>query len=297
MNAFRSMAGAHLAAARDKAGELYRSHRARKIALIAAIVLVVFGLLGFFAAPPIIRSQIEKRASAALSRPVTVAAVHFNPYTLRLQLDRLHVADRDGRSPFVDVEQAVINASWTSLFRWAPVLDELRLQQPRIRVVRTADGRFNFTDLLERYAAKPTDPKTPPARFSLSNIAVHAGDIQFDDQLAKASHHIEQLELGIPFIANLPSDTDVFVQPLRSLRVDGSPLRIDGQTKPFADTREAVVHFQLDQLDLPRYLAYVPVSLPVAVPKGRLGGNLDLHFVQSKPTPQLQLTGRLQLDD
>ncbi|THD07042.1 DUF748 domain-containing protein [Rhodanobacter lindaniclasticus] len=297
MNALRSMAGVRLAAARDKARQLYRSHRARKYALIAAIALVVFGLLGFLAAPPIIRGQIEKRASAALSRPVTLGAVHFNPYTLRLQLDRLHIADRDGRAPFVDIDEAVINASWTSLFRRAPVLDELRLQHPRIHIVRTAGGRFNFTDLLERYASKPADPKAPPARFSLSNIGVHAGDIRFDDQLAKTSHHVEQLELGIPFIANLPSDTDVFVQPLLSLRVDGSPLRIDGHTKPFADTREAVVHFQLDQLDLPRYLAYVPMPLPVAVPKGRFSGNLDLHFVQTRPTPQLQLTGQLQLDD
>jgi len=297
MNALRSMAGARLAAARDKARQLYRSQRARKAALIAVIVLVVFGLLGFFAAPPIIRGQIEKRASAALSRPVTLGTVHFNPYTLRLQLDRLHIADRDGRSPFVDVDQAVINASWTSLLRRAPVLDELRLQHPQIRIARTADGRFNFTDLLERYASKPTAPKAPPARFSLSNIAVHAGDLRFDDQLGKASHHVERLELGIPFIANLPSDTDVFVQPLLAMKVDGSPLRIDGQTRPFADTREAVVHFQFEQLDLPRYLAYAPAPLPLAIRKGRLGGKLDLHFVRTQPTPQLQLTGHLQLDD
>jgi uncharacterized protein involved in outer membrane biogenesis len=297
MNALRSMAGAHLATTRDKARQLYQSHRARRVALIAAIVLVVFGLLGFLAAPPIIRGQIEKRASTALSRPVTLSAVHFNPFTLRLQLDQLHIADHDGRAPFVDVDEAVINVSWTSLFRRAPVLDELRLQHPRIHIVRTADGRFNFTDLLERYASEPADPKAPPARFSLSNIGVHAGDIQFDDQLTKASHHVEQLELGIPFIANLPSDTDVFVQPLLSLRVDGSPLRIDGHTKPFTDTREAVMHFQLAQLDLPRYLTYVPVPLPVAVPKGRLSGDLELHFAQTKPTPQLQLTGHLQLDD
>jgi uncharacterized protein involved in outer membrane biogenesis len=297
MNTLRPLAEARLATIRDQAGRLYRSHRARKFALIAAIVLVVFGLLGFLAAPPIIRGQIEKRASAALSRPVTVGAVHFNPYTLRLQLDRLHIADRDGRSPFVDVDEAVINASWTSLLRRAPVLDELRLQHPRIHIVRTADGRFNFTDLVESYAAKPVDPEAPPARFSLSNIGVHAGDIQFDDRMAKASHHVEQLELGIPFIANLPSDTDVFVQPLLSLRVDGSPLRIDGHTRPFADTREAVMHFQLDQLELPRYLAYVPLPLPLAVPKGRLSGNLDLHFVQTRPIPQLQLTGHLRLDD
>jgi hypothetical protein len=51
---------------------LYRSQRARKGALIAAVVLVAFGLLGFFAAPPIIRAQIVRRAGAALSRPVTL---------------------------------------------------------------------------------------------------------------------------------------------------------------------------------------------------------------------------------
>lgn len=297
MNTFRSMAGARLATTRDKARRLYRSHRAGRLARVAAIALLGFGLLGFFAAPPLIRGQIEKRASTALSRPVTLGAVHFNPFTLRLQLDRLHIADHDGRAPFVDVDEAVINASWTSLFRRAPVLDELRLQQPRVHIVRTADGRFNFTDLLQRYATGPADPQAPPARFSLSNIGVHAGDIEFDDQLAKTRHHVEQLELGIPFITNLPSDTGVFVQPLLSLRVDGSPLRIDGHTKPFADTREAVMHFQFDQLDLPRYLTYVPAPLPVAVPKGRLSGNLDLHFVQTRPTPRLQLTGLLQLDD
>ena len=286
-----------MAKGRDRALTVYRSHRVRKTLLILAIVLVIFGLLGFLAAPSIIRSQIETRASAALQRPVTLAGVHLNPYTLRLQLDQLHIADRDGKSAFVDIDQAVINASWSSVFRMAPVLDELALQHPRIRIVRTVDQRFNFSDLIDRFAAKPTDPKTPPARFALSNISVHNGDIQFDDQLMKANHHVEQLELGIPFIANLPSDTDVFVQPLLAMRVDGSPLRIDGHTKPFADSRESTINFQLDRLDLSRYLGYVPTPLPVAIPKGLLSGTLDLHFVQSKATPELQLTGNLQLDD
>lgn len=282
-----------LAQARD----FSRSRRLRRSLLIAAIVLLVFGLLGFFAAPPILRGQIEKRASTALSRPVTLQAVHFNPFTLRLELDHLHVGGRDGGTPFVDVDTAVINASWTSLFRMAPVLDALRLQHPQLHLARTADGRFNFSDLIDRYGARPTDPKAPPARFALANIRVQGGDIRFDDALTKASHHVEQLEVGIPFLANLPSDTDIFVQPLLAMKVDGSPLRIEGHTKPFADSRESTMHFQFDRLDLPRYLAYVPTALPVAIPKGLLSGVLDLHFVQSKPTAQLQLTGHLQLDD
>ncbi|MCP1376356.1 DUF748 domain-containing protein [Dyella lutea] len=282
----------------DRARELGRSRRTRRTLAIVAVLLVLFGLLGFFAAPPILRGQIEKRASAALSRPVTLGKVHFNPFTLRLQLDHLHIGGRDGKAAFVDVDQAVINASWTSLFRMAPVLDALRLDHPQISLTRGADGRFNFSDLIDRYAARPGAPPSPPARFALANIEVKNGDIRFDDQLAKATHRIDQLDVGIPFLANLPSDTDIYVQPLLAMRVDGSPLRIGGQTKPFANSRESIMHVQFDKLDLPRYLAYVPpAALPVAIPKGLLSGVLDLHFVQSQPSPQLKLTGHLQLDD
>ncbi|WP_426664274.1 DUF748 domain-containing protein [Rhodanobacter aciditrophus] len=285
------------ARALNRTRELARSRRTRRTLAIVAAALVLFGLLGFFAAPPILRGQIEKRASAALSRPVTVGAVHFNPFTLRLQLDRLHIGGRDGKTAFVDVDEAVINASWTSLFRMAPVLDALRLDHPQIHLARSADGRFNFSDLIDRYAAKPGAPPSPPARFALANVQVHNGDIRFDDQRTRASHRIDQLDVGIPFLANLPSDTDIYVQPLLAMRVDGSPLRIDGQTKPFADSRESIMRFQFDKLDLPRYLAYVPAAaLPVSIPKGLLSGVLDLHFVQSQPTPQLKLTGHLQLD-
>ncbi|WP_017460346.1 DUF748 domain-containing protein [Dyella ginsengisoli] len=282
----------------ERTRELARSRRTRRTLAIVAGVLVLFGLLGFFAAPPILRGQIEKRASAALSRPVTLGKVHLNPFTLRLQLDHLHIGGRDGKAAFVDVDQAVINASWTSLFRMAPVLDALRLDHPQIQLTRGADGRFNFSDLIDRYAAKPGAPPSPPARFALANIEVKNGDIRFDDQLARATHRVDKLDVGIPFLANLPSDTDIYVQPLLAMRIDGSPLRVEGQTKPFADSRESIMHVRFDQLDLPRYLAYVPpAALPVAIPQGLLSGVLDLHFVQSQPTPQLKLTGHLQLDD
>ncbi|WP_266160324.1 DUF748 domain-containing protein [Dyella silvatica] len=285
------------AALRQGTIALYRSHRLRKTLLILAVVLVIFGLLGFFAAPPILKGQLETRVGAMLGRPVTLGAVHLNPYTLKLDLDQLHIGERDGKSPFVDVDHVTVNASWGSLFRLAPVLDELALQHPQLHITRSAPQQFNFSDLIERFAAKPGDPPSSPTRFSISNISVHNGDIRFDDSVLNASHHVEQLELGIPFIANLPSKTDVFVKPLLAMRVDGSPIHIEGETKPFASSRESTVNFKLDRLDLPRYLAYAPVALPIAIPSGQLSGALQLRFVAAEPTPQLRLDGQLIVDD
>ncbi|MFC5740862.1 DUF748 domain-containing protein [Dyella tabacisoli] len=285
------------AALREGTLAIYRSHRVRKTLLILAVLLVIFGLLGFFAAPPILKGQLESRLSTTLDRPVTLGAVHLNPYTLKLDLDQLHIGERDRKSPFVDIDRLTVNASWGSLFRFAPVLDELVLQHPQLHITRTAPQQFNFSDLIERLAAKPTDPPSSPTRFAISNISVHNGDIGFDDRVLNASHHVDQFELGIPFIANLPSKTDVFVKPLLAMRVDGSPIHIEGETKPFASTRESAINFKLDHLDLPRYLAYAPVALPIAIPRGQLSGGLALHFVAAESTPQLRLDGQLAVDD
>jgi hypothetical protein len=286
-----------LAAGRARAGKLYRSHRLRKTLLILLGLVVLFGVLGFLAAPSLIKSQLQSRATAMLGRPVTVDAVHLNPYTLRLELDKLHIGEKDGTSPFVDIDQIVVDASWAAVFRMTPVLDELTVQHPQIHITRTAPQTFNFSDLLDRFAAKPGDPSSPPTRFALANISVHNGDIQFDDKVLDAKHRIDQLELGIPFVANLPSRVDVYVQPLLAMRIDDSPLRIDGQTKPFADSRESTMNFKLDRIDLPRYLSYAPTRLPIAIPGGILSGQLQLHFVTSKDTPQLRLDGTLAMDD
>lgn len=297
LSRLRASLRASWGSARVRAQQLSHSRRARRIAAILAAVLLVYALFGFLAAPPLLRNYLQNHSAETLGRPLSLGQVRFNPFTLNLRVDKLHLPEADGQTPFVDIDQLTLNASWGSLFRLAPVLDELRLDQPRIAITRGKDQRFNFTDLIERFTAKPAPADSQSARFSLSNISVHGGDIRFDDQLLGAQHHIEKLELGIPFLANLPSSTDIFVQPLLAMTMDGSTLRIDGQTKPFASNRESTIGFQLDRLDLPRYLGYVPAAMPVAIPKGLLSGKLSLHFVQAQPTPQLQLTGNLQVDD
>lgn len=284
-------------AGRERAIGLYRSRRLRITALVILVLLVLFGLFGFILAPGIIKSQLEKQLGAQLDRPVTIGAIHVNPYTLRVEVDKLHIGERDGSSPFVDVDRLVVNAAWSSVFRMAPVLDELSVGHPQVHITRTGPQAFNFTDIMQRFAAKPAAPNAPPTRFALSNISVHNGDITFDDKVLNAVHRVEQIEVGVPFLANLPHDANIFVQPLLAMQVDGSPLRIQGQTKPFADSRESVISFNLDHLDLARYLGYVPEPLPASIPSGLLSGKLDLHFIDTQPSQQLLLQGQLQIDN
>ncbi|WP_395062586.1 DUF748 domain-containing protein [Paraburkholderia silvatlantica] len=274
-----------------------RAPRTRRILTGVLIFLIVFGLVGFFAAPPIIRHVAEQQLSKQLDRPVTIGRIALNPYTLRLEADRVHIGERGGNGDFFDVSRAVVQASWSSIFHAAPIVEELRLDSPRATIVRLDAQHFNFSDLIEKFST-PSKPNSKPAQFSVSNIRIENGQITFDDRLLNEKHVIDRWSLGIPFIATLPSKTDIFVQPMLRARIDGaSTLAIDGRTKPFSATRESEVELRLTDLDVPKLLTYAPTKLPVIVKSGKLSTNLKLDFVMSGEKPTLRVTGTTDLND
>ncbi|MBU9301842.1 DUF748 domain-containing protein [Burkholderia multivorans] len=277
-------------------GGVARSRRTRRIGLGILIFLVLFGLLGFFAAPPLIRHVAEQQLSEQLGRPATIRRIALNPYTLNLEADDIHVGERGGQGDFVDIGKLVVRPSWSSLFRGAPIVNEVRLDSPRFRIVRYDAQRFNFTDLIEKFST-PSKPDSKPTPFSVSNIQIIGGRIDFDDRLLNEKHVVDDWTLGVPYIATLPSKTDIFVEPKLRMRFDGSPIAIDGKTKPFAQSRESEIALKFDRLDVPKLISYVPAKLPVAVTSGLLSSDLSVNFVMSGDTPALRVSGTVDLTD
>ncbi|PCE29839.1 DUF748 domain-containing protein [Burkholderia ubonensis] len=276
--------------------DVARARRTRRIGLGVLIFLVLFGLLGFFAAPPLIRHIAEQQLSRQLDRPATIRRIALNPYTLNLEADGIHLGERGGQGDFIDIGKLVVRPSWTSLFRGAPIVNEVRLDAPRFHIVRYDAQRFNFTDLIEKFST-PSKPESKPTHFSVSNIQINDGRIDFDDRLLNEKHVVDNWTLGVPYIATLPSKTDIFVQPKLRMRFDGSPIAIDGRTKPFAQSRESEIELKFDKLDVPKLISYAPAKLPVAVTSGLLSSNLKLNFVMSGETPTLRVSGTVDLND
>ncbi|WP_042629095.1 DUF748 domain-containing protein [Burkholderia plantarii] len=281
----------------QRLGGLVRARRTRRIALGVVAFLVLFGLLGFFAAPPLIRHLAEQQLSRQLGRPATIARIALNPYTLRLEADGIHVGEPAGGAPFIDIAKLIVRPAWTSLLRGAPIVDEVRIDSPRFHIVRYDAQRFNFTDLIEKFSKPSPQPASGPARFSVSNIRINNGRIDFDDRLLGVRHTVDQWTLGVPFVATLASKTDIFVQPTLRLRLDGSPIAIDGRTKPFARSRESRINLKFDGLDVPKLLSYAPAELPVVVNSGRLSSDLAVSFAIDGDTSALRVSGSVDLAD
>ncbi|MGH7913781.1 MAG: DUF748 domain-containing protein, partial [Candidatus Binataceae bacterium] len=266
----------------------------RRTCVIIVVIVVLFGFAGFVGVPLLAQHVVAGRLAASLNRPVSMKKVRFNPYTLRLNIKKLHIGDRTSSKPFVDIAHIRVKLSWTSLFRLAPIISELTVDRPSIHIVRVATQRFNFSDLLEGSAPRP--PNAKPQQFAIYNIEIHEGDVHFDDKVLGRQHALTHLELDVPFIANLPADVNVFVQPLLRMEVDGSPLRIAGNAKPFAAPPESVINLNLHRLSLPLYIGYVPEKLPLKILQGTLSSRLQVHFVNAASAPEIRVTGELALD-
>jgi hypothetical protein len=280
--------------------ELGRSRRVRKIGVIVVAVVLFLGVATYIAVPPVLRHVLTGSVASSIHRQVSVGKIRFNLYRLKLDLDQLHVGERDDpQKPFVDLGHLAVKVSWTSLFRFAPIVGEVVIDKPAIHVVRVSQQKFNFSDLLE---SAPTPPKPKPVapgapmKFAVSNIQLRDGEVTIDDQLLGKQHKVEKIQINVPFIANLPADVDVFVQPLVQMVIDGSPLRIAGVAKPFEATRDSVVDLKLHRLDLPLYVSYAPMKLPVKISSGTLSTDLYLHFVQAESQPLIRLNGTVALD-
>src|SRR5262245_28945552 len=156
-----------------RVGFIHSSWMRRTYTTIAVLV-VLFGLAGFIGVPLLAQYVVAGRLAASLHRPVSFERVRFNPYRLRLSIDKLHIGDRAASEPFVDIGRILVKVSWSSLFRLAPVVGQVTIDEPAIHIVRTAEQRFNFSDLLEASGPTPAPTPTPsapvkPQRFAVSN--------------------------------------------------------------------------------------------------------------------------------
>jgi hypothetical protein len=251
-------------------------NRLRSILIGLAIVVVLIGLFGFFAGPPIARHFLVATLSKQLHRPVSLGEISINPYLMTARITGLKIGERDNApGETAGFDELFVDISLASIYRLAPVIEAVQLTGPRVRLVHEGSGRYNVSDLLDEWL-KPSD--SPPAKFSVNNIKVSSGRIELDDKPAGRRHLVSELNLAVPFISNLPYKANDFTEPAFSARINGAPLELTGKSKPFAEVREAELKLDLHRFELAPYAVYSPVKLPFELRGGNLDTDLAIVF-------------------
>ncbi len=275
-----------------------RHRRVRQGAWGLGIFLVLFGLLGYFWLPGFAKAKLESLLAEEFERPVRIERIQVSPYTLSATISGFAVGQR-GADASVPAEQRLlgfdslhVNISSMSLARGIPVVSEVKLVGPYVHLVREEGNRYNISDLIEKWTEKPSEG--PPPKFSVANIAVEGGRIDFDDRPVKVSHHITDLALGIPFLANTPGTVESFVEPHFAAKLNGAPLSLGGKLRPFAPGKDAVVDVEIRDFDLAGVDAYIPANIPLTVTAAKLEGDLAVTFSQAEgQAPSVGVSGDL----
>lgn len=259
--------------------------RWQKFSLAAVLAILLYTLIGFLVLPPVVRMAAVSQLSKQLQREVRIEAVRLNPYTLSATIRNLAVMEPDGQNRLVAFRELFVNLQSLSLFKWAPIFREVRLDGFYAFLALRRDKRWNFSDLLpdpapesETPAATDLAAESDPFRFSLNNIQLTDSEIHFQDDIRGKTHHVTGIDFAVPFLSNLPAQVDVFVQPHFDATINGTPFNLQGQVKPFAGSRETELIVDLQGIDLAAYMPYVPPEAGIRIASGLLDVKFSLVY-------------------
>lgn len=268
-----------------------------KKTLIAFIVLIIVIIIaGFAVAPAILKPVAVKNIARATHRDVAIERLKINPLTLSVTIQGFKLADPGGASPFIAFEELYVNWSIiSSAFHRALILEEIRLEKPYVSITRKPDGTYNFSDLIPKEQDKKEEP-SKPFHFSLNNIQIAGGKIDFHDLPKKTDHTVRDLQLTVPFVSNIGQNVKTYVEPKFSATINGDPVRATGKTMLFESSHATIFDIDLTDVDIPHYLQYLPVHLNFRLASAALDTHLRMTFMTHPDrNPDLSLTGQAAL--
>jgi len=265
-------------------------------AVLAGVALAVFAKI--LITPERIRAAVVPVAEKALDRDVHLGdiSVHFFSGII---LHDLHITERVSKETFIRADRASLRYSLLPLLSLKIVINEIRLEEPQIRIERRSDGTFNFSDLgtadsAPGRAAGRTDTAAdsggPPVSLTIATVRVQRGSLLFTDAAAGTAkplqHRIEKLNITAGSIAL----DGAFPFELNCL-INAAPLSIQGSAD--ASGRSGRARIRLDNLDTAPFMPYVAGLFP-----GRVDGLvLSLDAECETDTAAFASRGTLTLAD
>lgn len=164
-----------------------------KIILLAAVVISVTVLAaGFWASrmldPEIHRAALLERLKIALNRDIRFARGEFS-FWLRptFTFTDILIKEKDAQTTFITADRLHFRLALLPLLRKKVVLQDATLDNPRIALIREADGAFNVSDLL--------DERQQELSFGIDRLQIQNGFVHFTDRRIAPEPLTTSLEL------------------------------------------------------------------------------------------------------
>ena len=283
-------------------------------ALLALCIVAVVALLNLNALIRRNKDYLLAQAEQALGRKVSVGEAELTIFDgIGVRLTNFALADDPAYSSedFVRAKDMQINVELWPLFRKEFQVKRIILHEPVIRLIRNANGDFNFATLGKKEKQekvrgevkkeiKPPAEKDSTAALFVSLVDISRGDLHFRDLKDGADLRLQQIDLKL---SDLDFDKPVSAELAAALFSAKQNLKAKARIGPFQTGGEVSQlaldgQVQADPLDLGKLLAAAP-RLRSALPKEvELAGVFRVKELKFKGTPQkLAFKGELEGTD
>ena len=175
----------------------------------ALAAIAAYSLVGFLLVPACLRHFLPGAIGDALGVEASIGGASFNPFSLRLELRGIALAEPGG-TPLGAVEQMVVDLQASSLFRRAWTFSEISLGQPVLDIVLEKDGRLNLARVAAALppAQPDADPDAAPPRLLVHRLGMSGARVVFIDETgaAPARTAFGPSELQVLRLSTLPED-------------------------------------------------------------------------------------------
>jgi AsmA protein len=218
-----------------------------KIAAIAlAILVVVLVAIPFFINVNSFRPKLEATASEALGRQVKVGNLSLSILTGTVTADNISIADDPAfaSAPFVTAKSLKVGVELMPLiFSKQLHVTGITLEQPQITMLKTADGKWNFSSLggntTKKAAPAKSSDSTPPD-LSVAKVSVNDGKLIVGKANSKTKPHVyDQVDITVTDF----SPTSQFPFQLTAKLPGGGSADISGKAGPINSTDAAKTPF------------------------------------------------------
>jgi len=256
----------------------------RKKRFWTIVIVLLYTLLGFFAAPLIIRNSIVDLFQDDLGRIAQITKVEVNPYVLSLKVLGFQVSDKDDVK-LVAFEEFFVNFQLSSLFNWAWTFSEIRLMGPYFYFERfeKGDSRLDhlLTDLANSFPAEAEDEKgieeeEGAPRLLIQNLSLKEGHVDVKDNVPETvvETKLSPINISIQELNTLP---DRHGQQSVTIRLpQGASVKWSGSLHlaPLDSEGELI----MEGLHLDPALAYLKAVLPLESFSARLSSRFRYHL-------------------
>lgn len=179
-----------------------------KLAVTGLLLLLLYALAGFVAAPWLVRQQLPKLAEEHLGALATIGDVRINPFLFSFEASDLAVTEKSGL-PLMQAGRVFVDFETSSLLRRAWTFREVRIEHPAINADLDANGSLNLARLIEFLQTKTPEKKAASEampRLLLQHVAITGGALKFTDHTLQpeARTQLDPIEFEINDISTLP---------------------------------------------------------------------------------------------